>query len=123
MKEMEENVMEKIHIKAFDQLRNKNCWVHFCYVDEKLLNKFKNKLNLCTRDIDSQIKTWALEEFNLKVVYYSDISKLKNKIKRKYKKLYPEIYIESESDRQGWTRVWLTDKIQGAVGENKHVRK
>jgi hypothetical protein len=29
-----------------------------------------------------------------------------------YSERYPEIFLDNEIDRQGWVRVWLTDKIK-----------
>jgi hypothetical protein len=46
-----------------------------------------------------------------------DIYEAKEYIKKLYSETYPEVYLHGEGDRQGWTRVWLTDKIKRLLEE------
>lgn len=108
--------MEKIQIRAFDRRRNQNFWFHFCYVTEDLWNRYKTKFRVT--NIDSQLKEWLKQDFDLDIYYLEDVYEAKERIKQKYSVLYPEVFIKNESDRQGWSRVWLTSKITELLEDN-----
>jgi adenylate kinase family enzyme len=40
---------------------------------------------------------------------------LKAAIKNLYKTKYPHIYIDSETDQQGWLRVWVTNHMESEL--------
>lgn len=105
--------MEKIQLKAFDRRRNQNFWFHFCYIPKDIWLKYKNKFNI--PNLDAQIKAWLKQDFDFEVVYMDDIYEAKDQIKKLYAEVYPEVFLENEGDRQGWTRVWLTQKIKHAL--------
>lgn len=102
--------MEKIQIKAFDRRINQNAWFHFCYIPKDTCVPYRDKFK--TVNMDAQIKEWLKQDFNFEVVYMEDIYEAKEHIKKRYAELYPEVFLSNDGDRQGWTRVWLTDKIK-----------
>jgi hypothetical protein len=108
--------MKKIHIKLFDGRRNQNFWFHFCYIQRELWDEFKERFKV--GNMDAQIKLWIAQDFGLVVLHMNDLHEVKNLIKERYSELYPDIYLESEGDRQGWVRVWLTDKMKRMLEEN-----
>lgn len=107
--------MEKIQLKAFDRRRNQNSWFHFCYIPEDLWEKYHyiTKAN----NLDAQIKEWLKQDFGFEIEYMDDIYEAKEYIKKVYSEIYPEVYLHGDGDRQGWTRVWLTDKLKKLIGE------
>ena len=109
--------MEKIQLKAFDRRRNRNSWFHFCYIPKELWEKY-NYVTKAT-NLDAQIKEWLKQDFSFEVEYMDDIYEAKEYIKKLYSEVYPEVYLDGEGDRQGWTRVWLTNKLKTLLEENK----
>ena len=77
---------------------------------------YQDKVNC--KNMDAQVKQWLLEDFNITLVTLEDLYPAKEQIKKKYAELYKDVFLESESDRQGWTRVWLSEKIRKFVEEN-----
>ena len=108
--------MEKIQLKAFDRRRNQQCWFHFCYLPPEACIPYKNRFK--TMNMDSLIKSWLKQDFGLDVVDMEDVYTAKEHIKKLYAEVYPEVYLENEGDRQGWTRVWLTNKIKHLLEVN-----
>lgn len=110
--------VRKIQIKAFDRRRNQMVWFHFCYLEDQVWEQYYNRFQ--AKNLDVQIRKWLRDEFGFEVVYMDDIYEAKEFIKRKYAEKYPDIYLDSEGDKQGWTRVWLTDKIQNILEEDNN---
>lgn len=108
--------MEKIQLKAFDRRRNQNVWFHFCYIPKEVCAKYKAKVK--TANMDAQIKAWLKQDFDFEITHMEDIYEAKEHIKKMYAKAYPDVFLNSEGDRQGWTRVWLTTKITQLLEEN-----
>lgn len=44
--------------------------------------------------------------------HLNDVFILKKLIREYYKTAHPHIFIESSTDRQGWTRTWITKKMK-----------
>ena len=66
------------------------------------------------------IKDWLYEDLNMTLRTRDDLNYIKNWIKTGYQGLYPELYIDNNrTDRQGWTRVWLTQKMKEML-DNAH---
>lgn len=108
--------MEKIQLKAFDRRRNQLCWFHFCYLPTDACVLYKNKFK--TVNMDSLIKSWVKQDFDFEIVNMEDVYTAKELIKKLYAEVYPEVYLENTGDRQGWTRVWLTNKIKHLMEVN-----
>lgn len=102
--------MKKIQIRAFDRRRNQNFWFHFCYIPQDVWEQYKSKFNVL--NMDAHIKDWLKQDFGFDVVYMDDIYEAKERIKQLYAKVYPEVFIDNEGDRQGWCRVWLTERVK-----------
>lgn len=110
--------MEKIQLKAFDRRRNQNSWFHFCYIAKDLWKRY----NYVTKanNMDALVKEWLKQDFNLTIEYMEDIYEAKERIKELYSRAYPEVYLPGDSDRQGWTRVWLTNKLKELLEEENN---
>ena len=108
--------MRKIQIKAFDRRRNQNFWFHFCYIPEELGLAYNDKFK--TYNMDALIKAWLKQDFGFEVVYMEDIYEAKELIKQKYAELYPDVFINNDGDRQGWSRVWLAEKVKNLLEVN-----
>ena len=110
--------MEKIQIKAFDRRRNQNFWFHFCYISDEVWARYQEVFP--SPNMDAQVKEWLKHDFNLDVEDMEDVYKAKDCIKQIYAEAYPEVYLHGEGDRQGWTRVWLTAKINRLLERYSH---
>jgi hypothetical protein len=108
--------VKKIQLRLFDGRRNQNFWFHFCYIPRELWIQCKDTLGIA--NLDSQVKLWINQDFGLDIVHMDDMYKVKQCIKDMYSKRYPEVFLDSDSDRQGWVRVWLTEKIKAMLEEN-----
>lgn len=102
--------------KVLMKLENKSSrhptWVHVCYVDKELYERYKATTK---KQLNEALKSWAELTFNKKNVPVStiqDFSKLKLMVKDYYKTEYPDLYRDSNTDRQGWMRVWVTDMMK-----------
>lgn len=62
--------------------------------------------------MDSQVKAWLKLDFGLDATCMDDIRAAKERIKELYAEVYPDVYLANAGDRQGWTRVWLSEKIK-----------
>lgn len=107
--------MKKIQLKAFDRRRNQNSWFHFCYISDDLWKEYTSVTGV--NNIDSQVKMWLKQDFNFEIKYVEDIYEARDLIKKLYADMYPNLYLDSEGDRQGWSRVWLTAKINDLLEE------
>lgn len=90
--------MFKVMIKLKD-----GSWTHFCYLDNKY------------RDSALDVKTWAKQDFNLCLESSEDLVKLKEHIKERYRQKYPYIFRYTRIDAQGWTRIWVTEHLEGEI--------
>lgn len=110
--------MTKIVIKLLNEDTDRVEWVHLCYFDKDLYNKFLEKKELLTTDMNSIISRWFKEDFGIELSMSrkQDITVLKAVVKDFYRTAYPDIYVDSETDHQGWLRVWLTRKMKEDLG-------
>ena len=108
--------MRKIQLTLFDGRRNQNYWFHFCYIPMDIWEQYQSKYKV--NNMDVQIKEWIKQDFGLDVTHMMDLDKAKDYIKKKYAEAYPQVFLQADSDRQGWTRVWLTEKIKTLLEEN-----
>ena len=108
--------MRKIQIKLFDVRRNQNFWFHFCYIPQELWVRYQEELKVL--NMDAQLKQFIKQDFGLDVVTMADMVQAKEYIKRLYAEKHPDLFLSGKGDRQGWTRVWLADKIRTLLEEN-----
>jgi hypothetical protein len=100
----------QIKIKQPDKSYN---WVHFSYVPSSLKLQFDKWVNGRGWLTNQWLNRWAADEFGLgRIDKPEDLQALRIAIKDKYKKLYPEIFIASDTDFQGWSRVWVADRMK-----------
>lgn len=105
--------MKKIQIKLFDGRRNQNFWFHFCYIPADVWEQYQSTFNI--NNLDANIKGWVKQDFGFEIAHMEDVYKAKEHIKKLYAEVYPEVFLSSDGDRQGWARVWLTEKIKHAL--------
>ena len=110
--------MTKIMIKLLNEENDRIEWVHLCYADETLYNKFLESKGLLTTDMNEVLSRWAKEDFNVNLALSrrADLTVLRAIIKDFYKTAFPAIYMDSNTDRQGWFRVWVTKKLREELG-------
>lgn len=111
----------KVVLKVTDEILEKQLWVHFCYIEKELYLKYLKELNITSNDLNERIISWVKQDFNteMRLRTTQDLDRLKNLIKNYYKEKYPELYIESNTDNQGWIRVWVTMKMKEELNENE----
>lgn len=102
----------KIQMRFYNK-DNDSIWRHFCYVPTELKESFDLHVNTHGLAGYVWIANWAFADFG---ILYIDTEKgfvaLKEAVHRRYKELYPEIFIDSPTDKQGWLRVWYTQKMK-----------
>lgn len=108
--------LAKIQVKI--QKDNSAVWVHFCYVPVEVKERFDKYVNTNNFYSNYWIAQWAYNEFNLMEIDTPEgMSALKEAIKNKYRERYPELYVESNTDKQGWLRVWYTENMERELRE------
>ena len=108
-----ENVDAKILLKISDPDMKVCRWVHLCYADGNIYSEYMLK-HSDLGYMNGVIAAWAEKDFgvNLAMNSMEDILTLKNLVKDFYKEKYPEIYRDSNTDRQGWLRLWINNKMR-----------
>ena len=93
-------------------------WVHFCYVETEVYKKFIDIVG-SEEKLNTLLSIWCKSDFqvDMSMVTSEDLQTLRDLIKDRYKTIYPELYRDSSTDRQGWTRVWVTEKMRKVVQE------
>lgn len=107
--------LHKIAIKVEGRKGDKN-WVHFCYIPPELKDEFDSKVEADPRWV---IK-WANEDFGMgigEVMTEIELDQLRELIKERYQRLYPDLYIESQTDNQGWVRVWMISNMRSEIAK------
>ena len=99
-------------------------WVHFCYTDKILTDRFETEFKPPTDDpmYSYWVSKWAYEDFGIVVNSWEDLEELKIVIKNMYKSIYPELYLESAIDKQGWSRVWVNKHMDKEIRKNEFER-
>lgn len=108
----------KVLIKLLNEDKNLAEWVHVCYVDSDLYNKFIEHFDLTSSDLNEIMARWIKENFNIDMVLSrkADLEAFKGILKDHYKNVYPELFTENNIDRQGWMRVYVTQKMKEDLG-------
>lgn len=96
---------------------NQICWVHFCYVAERVYDDFFRVTGCDKSEFGSYLSVWARQDFkvNLSMVTYEDICKLKKLVKQRYEYEYSELYSGAPEERisvSGWLKKWVTTKMK-----------
>jgi hypothetical protein len=92
-------------------------WVHVCYVDSQLHKEILEKYPAFGNQFNELLSRWCMEDFQvrLNMTTWEDLLLLRELVKKHYKDAYPDIYNPSETDRQGWMRVWVTKKMKEEI--------
>ena len=104
----------KVLLKITDPETNASRWVHLCYVDDDIYREYLQYRNETICYMNEILSRWAAEDFKVTLSMNSieDILALKSLVKEFYREKYPEVFRDSTSDRQGWLRIWMNNKMQ-----------
>lgn len=109
----------KILLKIFNPDTRSPYWVHLCYADKEIYDKYM--LQNHSESMNLILSRWIEEDFGkvLEINSAEDIATLKSLVKEFYKHKYPDIYRDSNIDRQGWMRLWITSKMKEELKDGK----
>lgn len=109
----------KLLVRVYTDDSEEFHWIHFCYVDDELYKKFI-AIHEDGISLNDLLARWCKKDFNIdsKMDKLEDVSQLKNLIKDVYKERYPELFRDSRTDRQGWTRIWVMEKMREEIELN-----
>lgn len=116
---MEENLI-KFLVKVLNEDTDKLSWEHLCYAPRDLYLKFLKVKDIERFQMADFVARWAKEDFNidLPMATYKDIAILRELVLDKYSSAYPHLVRKSETDRQGWMRVWVTNHMERDLNRN-----
>lgn len=116
------NEQTKLSVKVYDDAYNKVKWIHVCYIDKNLWESFAKRFDVAKEDFAGYLVDWALEDFNinLSMSTKTDLAILKELVKDRYEQLYPLFKNEFLKDVHGWTRIWVSQRIEKEL--RKHER-
>lgn len=107
------DVMYKVIVKIANTKGHK-VWRHFCYAPLALVLKYERDTD---KRLSESILEWVQKDFDITMDDSKTMRKAKDQIKAAYRDKYPNIYLESDTDNQGWARVWLVEKIKEELGD------
>lgn len=104
----------KFIIKVVDENKDKLVWEHLCYAPRDLYLKFLEVKGLERFEMADYVSKWAMEDFNidLPMTTFKDIVILRQLILDKYSSAYPHLIRKSNTDHQGWVRVWVSTHME-----------
>lgn len=118
--------MTKVSLKVLDSQLDKVVWVHFCYMDYMVYSRFLKEMDTTRTNLVRYIREWVNQDFNidLSMSTKQDVDTVKALIKDKYNSLFPSLSFSDTVDTKGWTRYWITEKMQKeiALKNRKGVR-
>ena len=92
-------------------------WVHLCYIDSDLYDKFLKASTNSDMSLNEILSKWCQEDLHTEnpVITQEQLNELKQGVRDMYKSIYPELYRETDVDRQGWMRTWITKKMKETI--------
>jgi hypothetical protein len=111
--------LHKVTVKLYDDVDRTQDWIHFCYIDTAMYNKFNKRLCSFRKTRTDWIREWLKNDFNLPFKSRDELNLAKDAIRDSFKSEYPELFLASLSDRQGWVRVWMTKKVGDALNAKR----
>lgn len=110
---MQEDLI-KFLVKVLNEDTDKLSWEHLCYAPRELYLRFIQTKGLERFQMADFVSKWAKEDFNidLSMTTYKDILLLRELVLDKYSTAYPHLLRKSETDRQGWMRVWVSTHME-----------
>ena len=104
--------LRKVTLKLYDDNARDAAWIHFAYVDKNVFKIFTKERVAAEKTIAWWIRKWVKDDFDLPIMSKNELNIAKDAIRNVFKAEYPEIYTAGITDRQGWTRLWLTKKME-----------
>ena len=110
----------KFLVKVLNEDTDKLSWEHLCYAPKELYLKFLRVKGLERFQMADFVSSWAREDFNIElpISTYRDIAILRELVLDKYSNAYPHLLRKSETDRQGWMRVWVSTHMEKELQKN-----
>ncbi len=110
----------KFLVKVLNEDTDKLSWEHLCYVPRELYLKFLRVKGLERFQMADYVSKWSKEDFNidLPMTTCKDIAILRELVLDKYSSAYPHLIRKSETDRQGWMRVWASSHMERDLQKN-----
>ena len=107
---MQSKDLIKFLVKVLDENRNELVWEHVCYAPRELYLTYLKRFGLERFEMADALSKWAKTDFNvdIPVTTEKDIRIIKELIYDKYRNIYPNIARISNTDHQGWVRVWVS---------------
>lgn len=110
----------KFLVKVLDENTDKVSWEHICYAPRELYLQFLKKKGLERSQMADYVARWAKEDFNVELAMTTskDIQILRELVLDKYKSAYPHLMRQTDTDRQGWMRVWVSNHMERDMNRN-----
>lgn len=104
----------KFLVKVLNEDTDKLSWEHLCYAPRGLYLQFLKTKGLERFQMADYVSRWAQEDFNvdLPMTTAKDIAILRELVLDKYSNAYPHLIRKTETDRQGWMRVWVSNHME-----------
>lgn len=104
----------KFLIKVLDENTDKVSWEHICYAPRELYLRFLERKDIERFQMADYMARWAKEDFNvdLPMTTRRDILILRELVLDKYKSAYPHLIRQTNTDHQGWMRVWVSNHME-----------
>lgn len=114
------NDLIKFLVKVLNENTDKLSWEHICYAPRELYLRFLKEKGLERFQMADCVARWAREDFNidLSMSTYKDIVILRELVLDKYSNAYPHLVRKTETDRQGWVRVWVSNHMERDLQRN-----
>lgn len=100
----------KFLVKVLNEDTDKTSWEHLCYAPRDLYLRFIKVKGIERFQMADYVSRWVKEDFNTDLVMstYKDIQILRALVLDKYKTAYPHLIRATDTDHQGWMRVWVS---------------
>ena len=104
----------KFILKVLDENRDKLVWEHLCYAPSDLYKRYLAAFQMERSEMGEAVSRWAREDFNfeLPMTTAKDIQVLRELVLDKYSSAYPHLMRKSNTDHQGWIRVWVSTHME-----------
>lgn len=104
----------KFLLKVLDENKDKLVWEHLCYAPKDLYLRYLKTKDLERADMADCVSAWALEDFNISLAMTTskDIAIVRELVVDKYSSAYPHLMRKSNTDHQGWIRVWVSTHME-----------
>lgn len=104
----------KFLVKVLDENHNEVSWEHLCYTPRDLYLRFVQCHHIERYEMADFVSKWAKEDFNIDIAMTTakDIGILRELVLDKYKNAYPHLIRQTDTDRQGWIRVWVSNHME-----------